>query len=68
MNINVSNTPSEMKKIVVIGGTGLIGGKVVRILREQGQDVLAASPSQGINSVTGEGLVDALKERMSSST
>jgi uncharacterized protein YbjT (DUF2867 family) len=61
MNTKVSNAKSEMKKIVVIGGTGLIGGKVVRILREQGHDVLAASPSQGINSVTGEGLVDALK-------
>jgi uncharacterized protein YbjT (DUF2867 family) len=48
-------------KIVVIGGTGLIGSRLVKLLREQGQDVVAASPSTGINSVTGEGLADALK-------
>ena len=48
-------------KIVVIGGTGLIGSKLVKKLREQGQEVVAASPSSGVNSVTGEGLADALK-------
>lgn len=48
-------------KIVVIGGTGLIGSKLVKKLREQGQEVVAASPSTGVNSVTGEGLADALK-------
>ena len=48
-------------KIVVIGGTGLIGSKLVQKLREQGQEVVAASPSSGVNSVTGEGLADALK-------
>jgi len=47
-------------KIVVIGGSGLIGKKVVKILREQGHDVLAASPSSGVNTVTGEGLAEAL--------
>jgi uncharacterized protein YbjT (DUF2867 family) len=47
-------------KIVVIGGTGLIGSKVVAILREGGHDVLAASPRNGINTITGEGLKDAL--------
>lgn len=47
-------------KIVVIGGTGLIGSKVVTILREGGHDVLAASPRNGINTITGEGLKDAL--------
>ena len=47
-------------KIVVIGGTGLIGTKVVKDLREKGHEVVAASPSQGINSVTGEGLAEAL--------
>jgi uncharacterized protein YbjT (DUF2867 family) len=47
-------------KIVVIGGTGLIGTKVVKNLRDQGQEVVAASPSKGINSVTGEGLAAAL--------
>ena len=48
-------------KIVVIGGTGLIGSKLVKKLREHGQEVIAASPSSGVNSVTGEGLADALK-------
>jgi uncharacterized protein YbjT (DUF2867 family) len=48
-------------KIVVIGGTGLIGSKLVGQLRERGQEVVAASPSTGVNSVTGEGLADALK-------
>ena len=48
-------------KIVVIGGTGLIGSKLVRKLREQRQEVVAASPSSGVNTVTGEGLADALK-------
>ncbi|GAB7527285.1 SDR family oxidoreductase [Paraburkholderia sp. 2C] len=47
-------------KIVVIGGTGLIGSKVVTILREGGHDVLAASPRNGINTITGEGLKQAL--------
>src|SRR3954453_7816848 len=47
-------------KIVVIGGTGLIGTKVVKNLREKGHEVVAASPSKGINSVTGEGLAAAL--------
>src|SRR6267154_1092367 len=47
-------------KIVVIGGTGLIGTKLVNNLREQGHEVVAASPSRGINSVTGEGLAAAL--------
>ena len=47
-------------KLIVIGGTGLIGTKVVKGLREKGHEVVAASPSQGINSVTGEGLAEAL--------
>ena len=47
-------------KIVVIGGTGLIGTKVVKNLRAKGHEVVAASPSKGINSVTGEGLAAAL--------
>jgi len=53
---------SETKnmKIVVLGGTGLIGSKVVNLLRARGHEVVAASPSQGINSVTGEGLTEAL--------
>jgi uncharacterized protein YbjT (DUF2867 family) len=47
-------------KIVVIGGTGLIGAKVVKILRERGHDVTAASPSTGVNALTGQGLAAAL--------
>ena len=47
-------------KIVVIGGTGLIGTKVVAKLRAQGKQVIAASPSTGINTITGEGLAEAL--------
>jgi uncharacterized protein YbjT (DUF2867 family) len=47
-------------KIVVIGGTGLIGSKLVRKLGEQGDEALAASPDTGVNTVTGEGLADAL--------
>ncbi len=47
-------------KIVVIGGTGLIGTKLVNVLNQQGHEVVAASPSRGINSVTGEGLATAL--------
>ena len=47
-------------KIVVIGGTGLIGSKTVDRLRKKGHEVLAASPSSGVNTVTGEGLSEAL--------
>ena len=48
-------------KIVVIGGTGLIGTKVVEQLRKKGHEVIAASPNTGINTITGEGLAEALK-------
>jgi uncharacterized protein YbjT (DUF2867 family) len=48
-------------KIVVIGGTGLIGSKLVKKLLEQGQEAVAASPSSGVNTLTGEGLAAALK-------
>jgi len=47
-------------KIVILGGTGLIGSKVVNLLRARGHEVVAASPSHGINSITGEGLTEAL--------
>ena len=47
-------------KIVVIGGSGLIGSKTVERLRKKGHDVVAASPKSGINTITGEGLADAL--------
>jgi uncharacterized protein YbjT (DUF2867 family) len=48
-------------KIVVIGGTGLIGSKVVAKLREHGHEAIAAAPNTGVNSITGEGLAEALK-------
>jgi uncharacterized protein YbjT (DUF2867 family) len=48
-------------KIVVIGGSGLIGSKLVPKLRELGHEAVAASPNSGVNSVTGEGLADAIK-------
>src|SRR3954470_18233078 len=48
-------------KIVVVGGTGLIGSKLVNKLRGQGHEVVAASPSSGVNTLTGEGLADVLK-------
>jgi uncharacterized protein YbjT (DUF2867 family) len=47
-------------KIVVIGGTGLIGSKLVKLLRDRGQEVLAASPDSGVNTLTGAGLPEAL--------
>src|SRR5881392_1585018 len=49
-------------KIVVIGGTGLIGTKVVHNLSERGHEVVAASPSKGVNTLTGEGLAEALAD------
>src|SRR3989441_11273966 len=49
-------------KIVVIGGTGLIGTKLVNNLRERGHEVVAASPSSGVNTFTGEGLAEVLTD------
>ncbi|SAK47892.1 NmrA family transcriptional regulator [Caballeronia temeraria] len=49
-------------KIVVIGGSGLIGSKVVKNLRARGHDVIAASPKSGVDTITGEGLDEALKD------
>jgi len=62
MNTHSSTKPNggNSLKIVVIGGSGLIGKKVVKDLRAQGHEVLAASPSSGVNAVTGEGLAEAL--------
>ena len=48
-------------KIVVIGGTGLIGSKLVNKLLEQGHEAIAAAPNTGVNTITGEGLAEALK-------
>src|SRR4051812_18606572 len=47
-------------KIVVIGGSGLIGKKLIPLLRERGHEAVPASPSTGVNSLTGEGLAEAL--------
>jgi uncharacterized protein YbjT (DUF2867 family) len=47
-------------KIIVIGGTGLIGSKTVAILRQGGHEVFAASPQSGVNTITGEGLTEAM--------
>ena len=47
-------------KIVVLGGTGLIGSKIVAILCQAGHEVVAASPNTGVNSITGEGLEEAM--------
>ena len=47
-------------KIIVIGGTGLIGSKLVTKLREHGHDAVAASPNSGVNTITGDGLAEAL--------
>jgi hypothetical protein len=49
-------------KIVVIGGTGLIGSKTVAILRQRGHEVVAASPNTGVNTITGEGLKEAMTD------
>ena len=59
MKDEASETKNKMK-IVVIGGSGLIGSKVVNILRQRGHEVVAASPSTGVNTLTGEGLAEAL--------
>src|ERR1700759_5042791 len=47
-------------KILVIGGTGLIGSKTVAILRQAGHEVVAASPSSGVNTITGQGIKEAV--------
>src|SRR5262245_35536800 len=48
-------------KIVVIGGSGLIGSQVVIKLRAQGHEAVAASPNSGVNTITGEGLAEVLQ-------
>src|SRR5215510_5025321 len=59
-----SNTPTHSRrctmKIVVIGGSGLIGSKVVKKLTEQGHEALVASPNTGVDTTTGRGLAEAL--------
>ena len=48
-------------KIIVIGGSGLIGSKLVKQFGEQGHEAIAASPKSGVNTLTGEGLAEVLK-------
>src|SRR5437660_5191856 len=56
-----SRMKKTIMKIVVIGGTGLIGSKLVNKLREDGHEAVAAAPNTGVNTVSGEGLAEALK-------
>src|SRR5215475_5318274 len=56
-----SKIKETIMKIVVIGGTGLIGSKLVNKLREHGHEPVAAAPNTGVNTLTGEGLAEALK-------
>src|SRR5499427_674545 len=57
----VPRMKEAIMKIVVIGGSGLIGSKLVNKLREHGNEAIAASPSSGVNTLTGEGLAEALQ-------
>jgi hypothetical protein len=50
----------EVMKIVVIGGTGLIGSKVIEKLKQKGHEAIAAAPNTGVNTITGEGLKEAM--------
>jgi uncharacterized protein YbjT (DUF2867 family) len=52
----------EVMKIVVIGGTGLIGSKVVEKLKQKGHEAIAAAPNTGVNTITGEGLKEAMAD------
>jgi uncharacterized protein YbjT (DUF2867 family) len=52
----------KVMRIVIVGGTGLVGARLVKHLQRQGHDAIAASPRTGVNSVTGEGLAEVLKD------
>jgi uncharacterized protein YbjT (DUF2867 family) len=56
----LSITKGEVMKIVVIGGTGLIGSKVVEKLKQRGHEAIPAAPKTGVNTITGEGLKEAI--------
>src|SRR5512137_1458829 len=56
-----SKTKETIMKIAVIGGSGLIGSRLVKQLREHGHEAVAAAPNTGVNTLTGEGLAQALK-------
>jgi len=55
-------------KIIVVGGSGLIGSKLVKSFGEQGHEAIAALPKSGVNTLTGEGLAEVLKMHRWSST
>jgi uncharacterized protein YbjT (DUF2867 family) len=59
--VDVAQHEREIMKLVIIGGTGLIGSKLVTRLREQGHEALAAAPQTGVNTLTGEGLTEILQ-------
>jgi len=61
MKIEVHTSERSIMKIVVIGGTGLIGSKVVTCLEEEDHEAVAASPDSGVNTLTGEGLAEVLE-------
>lgn len=61
MKTNSSPSAAQPLKIVVLGGSGLIGRQVVQNLRQLGHDAVSASPSTGVNALTGEGLAGALQ-------
>src|SRR3989475_7338578 len=56
-----SRMKETIMKIVVIGGTGLIGSKLVAKLGEHGHEAVAAAPNTGVNTLTGEGLAEVMK-------
>jgi uncharacterized protein YbjT (DUF2867 family) len=59
-DLSADNNRSDVMKIVVIGGSGRVGGNVVRQLVAHGQDPVPASPATGVDAITGEGLADAM--------
>jgi uncharacterized protein YbjT (DUF2867 family) len=59
--MDATESTEEAMKIVVIGGSGLIGSKLVNRLRQMDHEVVAAAPNTGVNTITGEGLADALQ-------
>src|SRR6476619_7532068 len=59
--LNADRSRRKHMRVVVIGGTGLIGSRVVATLRDQGHDAVAASPDTGVNTLTGQGLADVLQ-------
>ena len=57
----INTERASIMKLVIIGGTGLIGSKLVARLREHGHEAVPAAPNTGVNTLTGEGLAEALQ-------